>query len=124
MAYIYDADLWCNSCGEDIVARLTSEGKAPTNPDDEHSFDSGEFPKAVGDPGESDCPSHCGGGEECLEAEILPGGRKIGALLSTSLTSDGVEYVKEAVANGGEVAEFWREQFSWIEFPEEETSDA
>ena len=51
-----------------------------------------------------------------IEAEVLPSGDKIGALLSTSLTADGADYVREAVAEGGEVAEFWRDAFDWIDF--------
>ena len=43
-------------------------------------------------------------------------GRKIGKLLGTRLTSDGVNYVKEAVAKGGLVAEFWQSQFDWIDW--------
>ena len=77
-----------------------------------------EYPKYMSDDEESDSPQHCAAGEDCLECEILPSGHKIGALLSTNLTSDGVEYVKEQVQEGGEVAEFWREKFSWIDFPD------
>lgn len=112
MAYIYCADLYCDSCGKDIMARLDKEGKTPENPDDERSFDSDDYPKYVGDPGESDSPSHCGSHADCLEAEVLPSGDKIGCLLSTELTQDGVEYVREAIKDGGEVAEFWANAFS------------
>ena len=49
---------------------------------------------------------------DCLEAIELPSGRKIGALLSTDLTGDGVRYTREAIAGGGEVAELWAEEFS------------
>ena len=124
MAFMFQADLWCDSCGQAIREDLDAEGKRPEDPEDEYSYDSDEYPKEVGDPGESDSPSHCGAGEECLEAEVLPSGRKISALLSTSLTSDGAEYVKEAVVEGGEVANFWREAFDWIDFPDEEEAEA
>lgn len=111
MPYIYLADLWCDSCGQAIRTRLRREGHAPANPADESSYESDEFPKFAGDPGEADWPQHCGAGDECLEAIELPSGRKIGALLSTELTGEGIRYVQEAIEEGGEVAEFWAEEF-------------
>jgi len=33
MAYIYQADVWCNKCGEHIKAELEREGKAPYSPE-------------------------------------------------------------------------------------------
>ena len=112
MPYIYAADLWCNSCGRAIRKQLRREGHAPADPHDETSYDSDEYPKFAGDAGEADCPQHCGAGDECLEAIELPSGRKIGALLSTDLTGDGVRYTQEAIAAGGEVAELWAEEFA------------
>ena len=112
MPYIYQADLWCDSCGKAIRKRLRREGKAPDDPGDECSYDSDEFPKHASGSGEADCPQHCGAGEECLEAIELPSGRKIGALLSTELTGDGIRYVEEAIAEGGEVAELWAKEFA------------
>ncbi len=112
MPYIYQADLWCDSCGRAIRRQLRREGHAPAYPQDETSYDSDEFPKYAADSGEADCPQHCGAGEDCLEAIELPSGRKIGALLSTDLTGDGVRYTQEAIAAGGEVAELWAEEFA------------
>lgn len=112
MAFIYAADLWCNSCGRAICKRLRREAHAPADPHDEYSYDSDEFPKYVADPGEADCPQHCGAGDDCLEAVELPSGRKIGALLSPDLTGEGVRYVHEAIAEGGEVAALWAEEFA------------
>lgn len=136
MAYIYCADIYCDSCGEDICERRKKEimegkdgvrdaggnnptrGKPMTEEEfdaiysDERNYDSGVYPKHADDDEESDTPQHCGSGEDCLEAEVLPSGRKIGALIGTGLTSDGVEYLKEQLKGGGEVADFWREQFS------------
>ena len=112
MPYLYQADLWCDSCGRSIRKQLRREGHAPADPHDETSYDSDEFPKFAADSGEADSPQHCGSGEDCLEAIELPSGRKIGALLSTELTGDGVRYTQEAIAAGGEVAELWAEEFS------------
>ena len=112
MAFIYAADLWCDSCGREIRRQLRREGKAPADPRDEYSYDSDEYPKFAADSGEADCPQHCGSGGDCLEAVELPSGRKVGALLSTDLTEEGVHYVEEAISKGGEVAEFWAEAFA------------
>lgn len=109
MPFMYRSDLFCDSCGETIRNRLTRQGKAPADPDDEWSFDSDDYPKHV-IASESDYPHHCGAGDECLEAVELES-RKIGKLLSAVLTSDGFDYLEEAIAEGGEVAEFWEHAF-------------
>lgn len=126
MPAIYDANCYCDSCADairaSIRADLLAQGVSPEEIDsrfaDERDYDSSEYPKYMSDDEESDAPCHCGSGPDCLEAETLSDGTKIGALLSTSLTPDGIEYVIEAVADGGAVADFWRDQFSWIDFPE------
>lgn len=100
MAYAYQAALWCDSCGRDIKKRLDAEGK-------ENTGDSNDYPQYSVDPGESDSPSHCDAGEECLEAEILSSGTKVGAILSDDLTEEGIKYVIKAAKDGGEVAQFW-----------------
>ena len=110
MAYIYCADIFCDACGEAIRKRITQEGQAPADPDDEYSYDSDEFPKHAGDDEESDSPTNCGSGPECLEADTLTSGDKIGKQFG-ELTTDGVDYLKEAIAEGGEVAEFWAEHY-------------
>jgi hypothetical protein len=82
--YMYQAALYCEACGEAIRERLTAEGKAPSNPEDEHSFDSGDFPKGPYPEGggEADCPQHC---DAC------------GLFLENALTADGLDYVREAI---------------------------
>jgi len=116
MAYIFCADIYCDDCGAVIRDRRTAAGLAPDDPNDERSYDSDEYPKYMSGDEEADTPQHCGNHNRCLAAKILPSGQKIGALLSTQLTEYGVQYVKDAVAWGGEIAEFWREQFDWIDF--------
>lgn len=111
MAAIYAADIWCDSCGYAIRDSIKAEGKAPENPDDERTYDSDEYPKYASDDEESDSPQHCGSGETCLEADTLSDGSKVGKLIGTELTDDGVEYVREAIAEGGLVADFWAEEF-------------
>ena len=113
--YIYKADVWCDSCGESIRKSLKERGKEPEDPDDEWAYDSDDYPKEVMAADEDDCPWHCGAGGECLEAEVLPSGLRIGKLLSEGLTEEGVRYVREALEPDivpHEVAEFWAAEFA------------
>jgi len=110
MSYIYQADCYCDDCGKAIRKQLETEGNAPTYPDREYTYDSDEYPKRAGDDDESDSPQHCAAREDCLNAITLPSG-KVGFLFG-ELTRDGVEYVKEAVAEGGEVADLWKEHYA------------
>jgi hypothetical protein len=78
-AYVYRADLHCEDCARDIMARLPK----PADVDNEASFDSDDYPKgpySEGD-GESDTPSHCG---------------SCGLFLQNPLTDDGRQYVMGA----------------------------
>ena len=123
MPAIYQADVWCDSCADEIRDRIADEGFAPEDPDDECSYDSDEYPKYMGDNEESDTPMHCVAGEECLECWTLPSGRKIGAPLG-DLTSEGRAYVidtarEELNRKGevGEVAALWCQLYD-IDLPE------
>ena len=85
MAYhvwIYQADLWC----EDCIERIKAEARQPAHVDesDESTYDSDEWPKGPYSDGggESDCPQNCAG---CHR------------FLGNPLTSEGVEYVLEAL---------------------------
>lgn len=110
MAAIYCADNWCDDCAEAIRDDIRAHGQAPIDPDDESSYDSGEFPKRAEDDEESDSPQHCASGETCLNANKLSDGTKVG-LLFGELTDAGIEYVKKAIAEGGLVAEFWKSKY-------------
>lgn len=110
MPYIYQADIWCDSCGQQIRQQLKADGKAPKDPSDEYSYDSDDYPKYASDDEPVDSPNHCAAHADCLEALELHDGSKVGALVQSNLTSDGVEYVRAAVAEGSEVATtFWTE---------------
>ena len=117
MAYIYQAELWCNDCGRDICRRIKNEGKAPPDPWDQGLYDSDDYPKHVGDPGPADAPDHCAARGDCLNAVDLGDyylppdakfhgseSRKVGALLSTRLTPDGRAYVRDTLATGPRTA--------------------
>ena len=89
LAYIFQADIYCEDCGRDIRTRLTMDGNAPSNPSDECTYDSDNFPKGPYSDGggEADCPQHCA---QCR------------AFLENSLTQDGYEFVREAIRNAEE----------------------
>lgn len=111
MAFIYRADIWCHDCGLALCERLTREGKAPSDPNDESTYDSDDFPKPASDDDECDCPQHCAAGSDCVNAVTLPSGHKIGALIG-GLTAAGIEYVQEEIVAGGEVSLYWCDEFT------------
>ena len=108
--YIYQGAEYCEACGEAITAELDNAGQRPTDPSDEHTYDSGEYPKSsLSSNNCSDTPSHCANGEGCLqridlqdwtdetftaEEEHL---RYIGAVIG-GLTQDGYTYAAETIA--------------------------
>jgi len=91
MAYIYQADVWCDDCGRAICKRLKREGSRAI-----------VYPEHAGDDEEADMPRHCAAEEHCVNAITLPSGEKVGYLFG-ELTTVGVEYVKEAVADAATV---------------------
>lgn len=78
--YIFQAEIYCEACGQAIRDMLTNKGEAPADPINEASYDSDYFPKGPfpDGGGESDCPEHC------AKCEIF---------LGNELTSQGVDYV-------------------------------
>jgi hypothetical protein len=101
-AFIYCADIYCPACTAKIKAELEGAGTVPSNPDDESSYDSDEYPKGPFSDGggESDSPQHCG---ECHVA------------LGNDLTTAGVKYVLEALSEypgsgDASVMDGWAEQ--------------
>ena len=92
MAYIYNAALICESCGDIQIEYLTDSGIADDG--DSETFPQGPY---SGGGGESDTPQHC---DQCV------------VFLENSLTPDGVEYVTQAVnsADGdADVLTVWSE---------------
>jgi len=110
--YIYRADIYCEDCAKEIMARLLTEsGKKLEDYEDEHTYDSDEFPKGPYEDEESDTPEHCANGPSCINAITLPDGTKIGDWLENDLTDYGVEYIKEVIEEGGPVAGLWAEWY-------------
>jgi hypothetical protein len=97
MAYAYNADIFCDRCGNAIKFALRADHKGPEDEDDQSSFDSDDFPKWADEDEATDCPQHCGAGEECKDAIDLEG-RKVGALIGSNLTREGIEYVIETLS--------------------------
>ena len=95
MAYVYQADLYCEDCGNKIKQQLDAEGKSPESPEDEYTFDSDEYPKGpYGEGGgEADSPHHCAGCQKFLD---------------NPLTSEGYNYVREQ-AESGSIPEEWKQ---------------
>lgn len=91
--YIYQGHYLCAAGGKNTRAMLHTT--APTNPDDEHSFDSDDYPKGPysNGGGKADFPKHC---DSC------------GRFLENPLTPFGVKYVKEAHSdNPTAITEEW-----------------
>ena len=82
-AYMYKADLHCEDCGKKLQEALDFAGKRPADPDDEHTYDSDDYPKGPypDGGGDADSPHHCG---------------TCGRFLENPLTRDGCEYVAGA----------------------------
>ena len=84
MGYVYQADIYCDDCGDNIRGELHAQGKAPEDVMDTASFDSDDFPKPYDHRREeSNTPSHCA---QCDK------------MLRNPLTSDGYEYVRAALS--------------------------
>lgn len=98
--YIYQADVYCDDCGEKIRANLDSiramQHDRAFDKDDSSSYDSDDYPKGpFNDSDEADSPQHCGACHVFLE---------------NSLTSDGYDYVvDQALRDDGnsEVLDEW-----------------
>ena len=83
MGFIYQADVYCDDCGEQIRGKLHAQGKAPEDVMDHRSYDSDDFPKDADiEHEESDIPQYCA---QCQK------------FLHNPLTSDGYKYVQSAL---------------------------
>lgn len=86
--YMYQAALYCESCGDTIREDLAGTPEEPEDPSDEDSYDSDEYPKGPFEDGggEADSPQHC---DAC------------GAFLENPLTDDGRAYVRDLLSRPG-----------------------
>lgn len=85
-AYIFQADLYCPNCADDIMNKIIAEGKQPEELDNEETYDSDDFPKGpiLDGGGEADHWQRCG---------------TCGCFLGNALTSEGVKTEAENIAN-------------------------
>lgn len=83
--YVFQADVYCDRCGDAIRMDLEAQGRGWTPLSDSDSYPSGPH-----DTGEADCPDHCGG---------------CGVFLENPLTEEGEKYVVERVNEGLEEGE-------------------
>jgi len=88
--FIFAADMHCEDCGNAIRKDLIVEGLAPADPDDEHTYDSDDYPKGPypDGGGEADYPGHCG---------------SCGVFLMNPLTGDGYEYLRAQADMAGAI---------------------
>ena len=94
-AYAYNAALYCADCAQEIIDDCRAKGIADDG--DTDGFPQGPFADGGG---EADCPQHC---DNCQ------------CFLENPLTTDGVEYVREALADGSsdpEVESLWAEFYA------------
>ena len=92
-AYIYQADLLCEDCANDIIGELKAKGVEDTGDSDDYP----QGPYADGG-GEADSPQHCGYFADCINAESFPDREKrVGIFLENPLTQDGMDYVRTAI---------------------------
>ena len=80
MAYIYCADIYCEECASDIRQELTEGPRVECRDDSDH-WPQGPYGDGGG---EADYPVHCG---------------SCGLFLENPLTTDGQDYVAEALDN-------------------------
>lgn len=99
--YIFQADVYCEHCGDMLKHKLDAQGEAPEDMSDEYSFDSDVYPKGPFYEQESDGPEHCA---------------NCGKFLENPLTTEGYKYLNQMIAEheeGGqgndEVIEEWKE---------------
>lgn len=86
-AYLFQGALFCPTCAKEIKADTKPPaGVDPAKPD-ESLYDSDDYPKGPypNGGGEADSPQHC---DRCA------------VFLQSPLTSDGMAYVREQVADG------------------------
>lgn len=151
--YAYNADVWCPTCTEAIKEQRAKEVAEKMRAVLDAEFPkcnfSNQFTKDLveqirremdgygeirdtdnwpqsGSFEPTDCPQHCASGETCLEAEVLSSEFKVGALLGTELTEQGLHYTNELMTAPRQtkfqkaLSQFWRVQFSQYEFGDPE----
>ena len=92
--FVFDSEVWCDTCGESYQSVLLTKGMAPKNIANVDSYDSAVFPKYVEEPGKSKLPLHCCSMEKCPDAITLSNGEKVGKWLENDLTDWGHRHIE------------------------------
>ncbi len=93
MSYIYQADIYCDDCGNEIKRQCMQHERRTR--DILSRRDSEQWPQEVIGSNESDCPQHCGAGSSCPNFIRLEDGTKVGMFLENELTQEGYEYIRD-----------------------------
>jgi len=122
MAYVYQADYWCDGCVKEIVASLRAEGHVDTGDSEEwpQELEGGELCDVV-----HNCASgDCGGQVWISTADPGPGALvSYGRHLELPLSEDGYKHLQKLLNSHGrnlpEFAKQWAEfyGFTWHENP-------
>lgn len=97
--YIHKADIYCKDCGENMKTEMDVD---TVDDGDSDIYPQGPFANSGG---EADTPHHCG---DCCK------------FLENDLTSDGVKYVREAIADDSGDQDVLRQ---WAEFYKDQLED-
>lgn len=99
--YLYQAALLCEDCGEATRRHLDADGARPADPEDESTYDSGDYPKGPypDGGGEADCPQHC---DHC------------GVFLENPLTAEGEAYVLEVLDDEEKCPAEWQDVYAYL----------
>jgi len=113
MAYTYQADVWCDKCAAHIIGELQRNGTAPSDTEDETSFDSDDYPKRYWpDSEEADGPQNCASGN--CGGGPSDGFGAYGTFLENGLTTDGYEYLKSMLDGHGKTLPAFAQE--WADF--------
>ena len=96
-AYIFNADIYCTDCANEMIDECRERGIA--NDGDSDQFRQGPYPNGGG---EADCPQHCG---SCH------------AFLENPLTGEGDDYVLSHIAEDPElpVVREWAAHYDYLD---------
>lgn len=123
MGYIYQADVYCEDCGQEIRARLRASGNSPEDELDHSSYDSDDYPKdADVEHEESDCPEHCAKCKKFLYNPLTSAGyRYVGEKLNEF--RDSVKSIARFLRSNHEILGEWASWYGFTYWTAEDCAD-